>query len=89
MEHEIVKIGVREFRNNISQYLSAETLAVTNHGRTVGYYIPVPYDPAKADLTALQEAAHSMATLLAQHSLTEDAVIAAFRQAREGSRRGE
>lgn len=86
MEHAIAKIGIREFRNNISKYLSTETLAVTNHGKTVGYYIPVHYDPVVEDFKALQEAARKMSVLLAHNNLTEDKVVTDFRLAREGER---
>src|SRR5215470_2989471 len=86
MEHIIAKVGIREFRNNISKYLAAETLAVTNHGRTIGYYIPVHTDPAAEDFKALQEAAQKMAALLAQKNATEDEIVAEFRHTREGER---
>ena len=86
MEHIIAKVGIREFRNNISKYLAAEPLAVTNHGRTIGYYIPVHTDPVAEDFKALQEAAKRMAALLAQKNSAEDDVVADFRRAREGKR---
>ena len=86
MENAIAKIGIREFRNNISKYISAETLAVTNHGRTVGYYIPVHYDPVKEDFSALQEAARKMSVLLTNNNVSEDKIVADFRMMREGNR---
>ena len=86
MEHIITKVGIREFRNNISKYLAAETLAVTNHGRTIGYYIPVHTNPTSEDFKALREAAKKMETLLAQQNTTEDEVVADFRHTREGKR---
>ena len=86
MEQTIVKIGIREFRNNISKYLSAETLAVTNHGKTVGYYIPVHADPVAEDFTALKEAARKLSALLAKNNISEDEIVADFRRAREGER---
>ncbi len=88
MSQTIVKIGIREFRNNLSKYLATETLAVTNHGRTVGYYIPVAADPDAEDFAALQEAARKMSALLASHNITEDEIVADFRRAREGQRGG-
>ena len=88
MSQTIVKIGIREFRNNLSKYLATETLAVTNHGRTVGYYIPVAADPDAEDFAALQEAARKMSALLASHNITEDEIVADFRRAREGKRGG-
>jgi len=86
MEHIIAKVGICEFCNNISKYLAAETLAVTNHGRTIGYYIPVHTNQTSEDFKALQESAKKMAALLAQQNSTEDEVIADFRRTREGER---
>lgn len=86
MEQTIAKIGIREFRNNISKYLSAETLAVTNHGRTVGYYIPVHADVRAEDFAALKEAAGKISALLAEKQLSEDDIVADFRHSREGKR---
>jgi len=85
-QHAIAKIGIREFRNNMSKYLAADTLAVTNHGKTVGYYIPVHSDPMAADFAALKEAARKMSALLTQNNITEDKIVADFRKAREGNR---
>ncbi len=36
------KVGIREFRDNLSSYLleSESPVAITRHGDTVGYYIP-------------------------------------------------
>ena len=85
-QHAIAKIGIREFRNNMSKYLAADTLAVTNHGKTVGYYIPVHSDAVAEDFTALQEAAKKMSMLLTQNNISEDKIVADFREAREGNR---
>ena len=82
MEQQIAKIGIREFRNNLSRHLNRETLAITNHGRTVGYYIPVPHDPTAEDLANLQSAAARLSSLLVDHNISEDTVVAEFRQAR-------
>jgi antitoxin (DNA-binding transcriptional repressor) of toxin-antitoxin stability system len=86
MEHTIPKVGIREFRNNIAKYISAETVAVTNHGRTVGYYIPVNTDPVAEDFIALKDAARKMAALLSESNLTEDQIVEEFRAVREGNR---
>ncbi|MDA8314366.1 MAG: hypothetical protein M0010_04215 [Actinomycetota bacterium] len=38
-------VGVREFRNNASTYLSgSETIAVNRHGKVIGFYIPLDRD---------------------------------------------
>jgi len=37
-----LKVGIREFRENLATYLleANQTVAITGHGDTVGYYIP-------------------------------------------------
>ena len=36
-------VGVRDFRDNATKYLSGkDMLAIEKHGRLIGYYIPVP-----------------------------------------------
>jgi antitoxin (DNA-binding transcriptional repressor) of toxin-antitoxin stability system len=37
-----LKVGIREFREKLASYLleTDETVAITRHGDTVGYYIP-------------------------------------------------
>ena len=38
---ETVKVGMREFRENLAGYLeSAAPLAIMRHGETLGFYIP-------------------------------------------------
>lgn len=38
-------VGVREFRNNASAYLSgSEPIAVNRHGKVIGFYIPIERD---------------------------------------------
>jgi hypothetical protein len=38
---ETVKVGVREFRENLAGYLeSGRPLAIMRHGETLGFYIP-------------------------------------------------
>jgi len=42
---KLKSVGVREFRNNASTYLSgSETIAVNRHGKVIGFYIPLERD---------------------------------------------
>ncbi len=83
-ESNIEKMPVREFRNNISK--AKHTLAITNHGRTIGYYIPISIDPTAEDFSALKSAAAEMNTILAKHELSEDDIIADFKALRNKAR---
>lgn len=82
------KVGIREFRAGLSDFVDADApVAVTRHGHTVGYFIPVK-ENRSADLAALKAAGEKLDALM---SLTEDEVDAAiedFRQLRsEGKKR--
>jgi antitoxin (DNA-binding transcriptional repressor) of toxin-antitoxin stability system len=42
---KLKSVGVREFRNNASTYLSgSEPIAVNRHGKVIGFYIPIERD---------------------------------------------
>jgi hypothetical protein len=60
-------VGVREFRDHASRYLSGdEPLAVRRHGRILGFYVPVRQ---KSDTEELRRA-----TGLSEEELVEDLV---------------
>lgn len=79
---EATKVGIREFRAGLAEYIAAETpVAVTRHGQTVGFFIPT-HAPATADLAALRSAAAGLDRLLAAHSIDREEVAAEFDRAR-------
>lgn len=42
---EVKNVGVREFRDHATAYLSgSEPVAVSKHGRVIGFYIPLERD---------------------------------------------
>jgi len=51
-----IKVGVREFREQISRYLESETpVAVTRRGETLGVYVPTSRKQIKpAELSELR-----------------------------------
>ncbi|MGL5833892.1 MAG: type II toxin-antitoxin system Phd/YefM family antitoxin [Waterburya sp.] len=78
------KIGIREFRNNMAKYLSAnEPIAVMRHGQTVGYFLPTHQKPEQAELESLKVAAAKLDKLLASKGITEDELVEEFRQLRQ------
>lgn len=81
------KVGIREFRAGLADFVDADApVAVTRHGHTVGYFIPVKEDRA-ADVAALKAAGEKLDALL---SLTEDEVDAAiddFKQLRREAKK--
>ncbi|MBX6764581.1 MAG: hypothetical protein IRY88_13005 [Rubrobacteraceae bacterium] len=57
-------VGVREFRDHISEYLSGgEPLAVRKHGRLLGFYLPAR---RKSDVEELQAAVRDLGESLAE-----------------------
>lgn len=80
---EAARVGIREFRADLSEYIAAShPVAVTRHGQTVAYFIPV-HGQAEADLAALTQASQSLDKLLAARAVKVEDVVADFKQARK------
>ena len=75
-----LKVGVREFREQIARYLESDTpVAVTRRGETLGVYVPTPRKGVKsADLGELKAAAERLAAALA--GMSEEGVSADFKE---------
>ena len=79
---ETTRVGIREFRAGLAEYIAASgPVAVTRHGQTVGYFIPV-HGQAQADLVALQQASQALDQLLAAQGVEAEDIVADFKQAR-------
>lgn len=75
-------VGIREFRAGLADYISsAEPVAVTRHGVTVGWFIPTPVD-RDAQVASLRSAASTLDALLAERDVDVDDVVADFASAR-------
>ncbi|XVX18673.1 type II toxin-antitoxin system Phd/YefM family antitoxin [Actinomycetota bacterium] len=75
-------VGIREFRAGLADYISsAEPVAVTRHGVTVGWFIPTPVD-RDAQVASLRSAASTLDALLAEGDVAVDDVVADFASAR-------
>ena len=85
MSANLVKVGIREFREHLPQYLldSSSPMAITRHGETVGFYIPARHHTADKDITALKQAAIRLEALLSLNKLSEAELFAEFRALRE------
>jgi PHD/YefM family antitoxin component YafN of YafNO toxin-antitoxin module len=85
-----VKVGVREFREQVARFLESDTpIAVTRRGETLGVYVPTPRKQVKlADAEELKAAADRLAEALAD--MGEEEIVADFKQwrrARKGAAR--
>jgi antitoxin (DNA-binding transcriptional repressor) of toxin-antitoxin stability system len=86
---EATKVGVREFRENLSSYLeSTKPVHVTRHGTTIGIYVPTPKPPAsKADLEALRQAGEKLDELIQAAGTSEDELLEDFKRLRKSGTR--
>ncbi len=77
-----IKVGVREFREQIARFLESETpVAVMRRGETLGVYVPTPRKSTKsANHHELKAAADRLAEALSD--MDEEAIVAEFKQMR-------
>ena len=90
---ETVKIGIREFRENLAGYLESGTpLAITRHGETLGFFIPAQKRNRKAELDAMRAAAKDLDGMIATWDASEDELMEEYKgirlAAREKKRNG-
>ena len=77
-------VSTREFRTDLAKYLeSQEPLAISKHGRTIGYYIPAQQPLEVQELDALKRATQRLQTMLVKRGIGEDAVIAEFKRVKK------
>lgn len=83
---EIIKVGVRQFRAELSAYLTAkDPVAVKKHGQTIGYFIPVRTTTA-AEISAFRKASEALEAALVSRQINEDEVVEEFKTLRSGSK---
>lgn len=84
---EAVKIGIREFRENLAHYLeSNQPLAITRHGETLGFYIPAQKRSRKAQLEAMRAASKDLDEMIASWGATEDELMDEYKHIRQSAR---
>jgi len=80
MAAQIARVGVREFRDDLAQYLDSPVpLAITRHGQTVGYYVPARTGPDEQNIVDYREAVDALRALVESHGIAEDEVVSEFR----------
>jgi hypothetical protein len=62
-------------------------VAITRHGDTVGYYIPVRRKRTEAERAALREAVSRLQKMLEAEGISGEEVIADFKRRRAGRRK--
>lgn len=82
-----VKVGIREFRQNLAGYLESGTaLAIMRHGETLGYFIPARKRSRKAELEAMRAAAKELDEMIASWGAGEDELMEEYKQIRRAAR---
>jgi PHD/YefM family antitoxin component YafN of YafNO toxin-antitoxin module len=83
------KVGIREFRDNLSNYLleSDAPVAITRHGDTVGYYIPARRKRSESEREGLRQVAARMQQMLTAHGLSEEEVLRDYKSWRKSGRK--
>ena len=83
MRGQLTRVGVREFREGLAGYLeSGGPVAITRHGRTVGYFVPASPQEDEQEVLALKQAVEQLEALLAEHGISEEEVAREFRARR-------
>ena len=84
---ETEKIGVRQFRENLTGYLeSGRPLAITRHGETLGFFIPAQKRSRKAEVEAMRAVAKELDAMIAEWGASEDELMREYRQVRQTTR---
>ncbi len=84
---EAVKVGIREFRENLAGYLeSGKPLAIMRHGETLGFYIPTHRRSRKAELKAMRAAAKGLDEMIATWGAAEDQLMKEYKGIRRAAR---
>ena len=84
---ETIKVGMREFREKLADYLESGTpLAIMRHGVTLGYYIPAQKRSRKAELEAMRAAAKDLDEMIASWGAGEEELMEEYQAIRQAAR---
>lgn len=71
-------VGVREFRDHATTYLSgSDPVAVSKHGRVIGFYVPLRRDEDEVQ-RAVAKLGETVGQVLSESGLSEDELVALF-----------
>jgi PHD/YefM family antitoxin component YafN of YafNO toxin-antitoxin module len=78
-------VGIREFRDKLATYLltADKPLAITRHGDTIGFYLPVKRKRTEAQKAALDAAHAHIQRMMAEAGVTEDEIVEGFKRLRK------
>jgi hypothetical protein len=74
----VKSIGVREFRDHATTYLSgSDPVAVSKHGHVIGFYIPLERDESEVR-RAVAQLGQAVEQVLGETGMTEDELASVF-----------
>ncbi|MDA8048380.1 MAG: hypothetical protein M0Z30_24590 [Actinomycetota bacterium] len=75
---KLQNVGVREFRDHATKYLSgSDPVAVNKHGQVIGFYIPVEVDRQQSR-RAVEQLGRSVEAILSETGMTEEELSGLF-----------
>ena len=75
---KLKSVGVRDFRNNASTYLSgSDPIAVNRHGKVIGFYIPLERDDDEVR-RAVTKLGSTVEKVLEESGMTEEELAQLF-----------
>jgi antitoxin (DNA-binding transcriptional repressor) of toxin-antitoxin stability system len=78
MAEPLPSIGIDEFRECTRQYLAeVEPIAITQRGRVIGFYVPIPRNEEEID-RALKRLAESVERIRRRTGMSEDELVDFF-----------
>jgi hypothetical protein len=82
---EITKVGIREFRFRLAEFIASNfAVVITRHGQTVGYFIPTN-GQAESDIAALKIASKALDKIVAAKNIDIESVISDFKITRRNA----
>lgn len=83
-----IRVGIREFRARLPHFLLEidAPVAITRHGKTVGYFIPHRDVRVAGDTSSYLDAVTQVEKLLADKGVSEEDVLEEFRRQRLAQR---
>lgn len=85
---EMETVGIREFREKLAEYLeSSAPVAITRHGETIGFYLPVRRKRTEAEWAEFDRAAARLDKMLAARGVTEEELVEEFKRLRRQKRK--
>jgi len=81
------RIGVRQFRENLTGYLEGgRPIAIARHGETLGFFIPAQKRSRRAEVEAMRAAAKELDAMIAGWAASEDELMREYKEIRRTNR---